>query len=236
MADSQRALAPSRGLFVTGTDTGVGKTVIAAALLRGLGARGARVVGMKPVASGIDAGAIRNADVAALMEASNVAALLNDVNPFAFAAAVAPHIAAAQSGTTIDLDVIARSYARLSAVAEIVVVEGAGGAFTPLSSRADMLDIASRLRVPVLLVVGMRLGCLNHALLTAAAIHARGLRLAGWIANRIDPMMAACDANVAALAQRLPAPLLDDVPWHREPGTQSLSQPSLDALVAAIAA
>jgi dethiobiotin synthetase len=207
-------LTRARGLFVTGTDTGVGKTVVAAALLRGLVADGLRAVGMKPVAAGIEPGQAQNADVAALAAAGNVAAPRADVNPYAFAAPTAPHLAAARSGTAIDLDRIASAYGRLAAHADVVVVEGAGGALVPLARHFDMLDIAARLRLPVLLVVGIRLGCLNHALLTTLAISTRGLRLAGWVANRIDASMAEAQSNVDTLARRLPAPLIADLPWH----------------------
>jgi dethiobiotin synthetase len=201
----------TRGIFVAGTDTGVGKTRAAAAVLRGAAAAGLRAVGMKPVAAGIDPGAALNADVVSLMQAGNVAAPPEDANPYAFEPPIAPHLAAAAARTAIDLDAIASAYARLASRADVVVVEGAGGVLVPIGARGDMLDIAARLALPVLLVVGMRLGCLNHALLSALAIDARGLRLAGWIANRIDPGMLEIDANVGALAQRLPAPLVADL-------------------------
>jgi len=202
----------SRGLFVTGTDTGVGKTVVSVSLLRAL--RGVcRAAGMKPVAAGIDAGEALNGDVRALIDASNVDAAISDVNPYSFAPPIAPELAARAAGTTIDVEVIATSYARLSERADCVIVEGAGGALVPLTRRTDMLDIPRRLGVPVLLVVGVRLGCLNHALLSALAIGGRGLTLAGWVANRIDPAMREGDANVATLAERLPAPLVADIAW-----------------------
>ena len=205
----------SRGIFITGTDTGVGKTVIAVAILRALVAEGVRAVGMKPVAAGFAPGTTVNADVAALMAAGNVDAPRDEVNPYSFGAAIAPHLAAARVGVAMEVDAIARAYRRLSARAEVVVVEGAGGALVPLGPRADMLDIATALGLPVVLVVGMRLGCLNHALLAALAVSARGLPLAGWVANRIDPSMEAASANVAALAERLPAPLVADVGWRK---------------------
>jgi dethiobiotin synthetase len=203
----------ARGLFVTGTDTGIGKTVIAAALLRGAVEAGVRAVGMKPVAAGVDPGESINADVSALIGAGNVAAALDDVNPFAFAAPIAPHVAAKRAGLRIDIERIAAAYGRLAATADLVIVEGAGGALTPLDERQDMLDIAVRLGLPVLLVVGVRLGCLNHGLASALAIRARGLVLAGWIANRIDPRMAEAQASVDTLVARLAAPLLADVGW-----------------------
>lgn len=203
----------ARGIFVTGTDTGVGKTVVAAALLRALVARGARAVGMKPIAAGIEPGATVNADVAALLKGGNLAAPLADVNPYAFAPSIAPHLAARRDGVKIDVDRIAAAYERLAALADRIVVEGAGGVLVPLGPRTDMLDIPARLGLPVLLVVGMRLGCLNHALLSALAISARGLAFAGWVANRIDPAMADAEGNLAALRERLPAPLVADFAW-----------------------
>lgn len=191
------------GVFVTGTDTGVGKTFVAAALLRSLCGAGRRAVGMKPVAAGIESGSEVNADVAALAQAGNVDAPLADRNPHAFAAPIAPHLAARAQGATIDIGVIESAYRRLAAVADVVVVEGAGGVLVPLDERRDMLDIASALGLPVLLVVGMRLGCVNHALLSAWAIRARGLTLAGWVANSPSPGMAALGANIDAITQRL---------------------------------
>jgi dethiobiotin synthetase len=207
----------TRGLFVTGTDTGVGKTRVAVALLRALAAAGQRAVGMKPVSAGIGPHETVNADVAALAAAGSVDAPLADRNPYAFAPAIAPHLAAAAAGVAIDLDVIASAFERLRVRAETVVVEGAGGALVPLGARIDMLDVAARLDVPVLLVVGMRLGCLNHALLTAVAIRARGIRFAGWVANAIDAAMPMRDENVATLAAMLPAPLIATVAHDRAP-------------------
>ena len=201
-------MSSGRGTFVTGTDTGVGKTVVAAALLRALAASGTTAVGMKPVAAGIGAHETVHADVAALAAASTVDAPLADRNPYAFTAAIAPHLAASSAGVAIELDVIAAAFDRLAARAEAVVVEGAGGALVPLSARQDMLDIPARLDIPVLLVVGLRLGCLNHAFLTAIAIRSRGLRCAGWVANVLEPSMPRVDENIAALVARLASPCL----------------------------
>lgn len=200
----------AHGVFVTGTDTGVGKTVVAAALLRALGSCGVRAVGMKPVAAGIDAGAQDNADVVALMQAAGVAAPRELVNPYAFAEAIAPHAAAARVGRTIDLRVLQRAFEALAARADAVVVEGAGGALVPLDRGHDMLDVAAAFALPVVLVVGIRLGCLNHALLSALAIRRRGLTLAAWVATRIDPLMRAAPASVDALRERLAAPCIGD--------------------------
>jgi len=191
------------GLFVTGTDTGVGKTSIAVALLRALAGAGLRAVGMKPVAAGFDRASAANADVIALRAAGNVAAPTADCNPYAFPDPVAPHLAAEALGATIRLDEIAAAAERLRRIADALVVEGAGGALVPLDARHDMLDIAACLDLPVLLVVGMRLGCLNHALLTALAVQRRGLVLRGWIANGLPPAMPLAQGNVAALTARL---------------------------------
>jgi dethiobiotin synthetase len=207
----------ARGLFVTGTDTGVGKTVVAAALLRALALSGKRAVGMKPVSAGLAADGSANPDVAALLAAGNVDAPLADRNPYAFAPAIAPHLAAARTGVNIDLAVIAAAHARLAAQSDFVVVEGAGGALVPVDATHDMLDIAARLRLPVLLVVGMRLGCLNHALLSAAAIRARGLELAGWVANCIDPHMHAVAENVEALSLLLRTTPDAEIAWGAPP-------------------
>lgn len=214
----------TRGVFVTGTDTGVGKTRVAEALLAGLAREGLRAAAMKPVASGCSGPRPQDHDAARLAAAAGVRVADLDLCPYAFAPAIAPHLAARQAGVDIDLEVIASAWQRLAAAADVVVVEAAGGVAVPLSDRTDMLDIAARLRLPVLLVVGIRLGCLNHALLSAQAIRARGLPLLGWVANRIDPAMACADDNVASLRRRLAAPLLADLPWN--PGQEP--RPILD--------
>ena len=201
-------MSSGRGTFVTATDTGVGKTVVAVALLRALAASGTTAVGMKPVSAGIGAHETVHADVAALAAASTVDAPLAERNPYAFTPAIAPHLAASSGGVAIELDVIATAFDRLAVRAEAVVVEGAGGALVPLSARQDMLDIPARLDIPVLLVVGLRLGCLNHAFLTAIAIRSRGLRCAGWVANVLEPAMPRVDENIAALVARLASPCL----------------------------
>jgi dethiobiotin synthetase len=201
------------GIFVTGTDTGVGKTVVACALLRRWVARGERAVGMKPVAAGIAPGAVGNDDVVALAAAGNVAAPLSARNPFAFAPPIAPHLAAAEAGVAIDLERIRVAYEVLAANANRIVVEGAGGVSVPLDAHQDMLDIARVLSLPVLLVVAVRLGCLNHALLSAQAIRARGLVFAGWVANLVEPQLPRREGNVATLEARLPAPRVATFGW-----------------------
>ena len=205
--------------FVAGTDTDVGKTLVAAALLHKCRERGQTAAGMKPVAAGCElrGGRLWNADVAALTAASGLALDRALVNPYLFAAPIAPHIAAAEEGIDIDLEHIVGCYARLCEQAEAVVVEGAGGFLVPLGGDSDGGHLARRLGLPVLLVVGMRLGCINHALLTQEAIAARGLVLAGWVANRVDPGMARFDANLAALESRLRAPLLGVIPFLDRP-------------------
>jgi len=208
----------ARILFVAGTDTGVGKTAVAVALLRALAGSGWRAAAMKPVASGREPGEALNADVAALVGAAGVAAPLPEVNPYAFDAPIAPHVAAEAAGRRIELGVIRTAAAALARRADVVVVEGAGGVLVPLDERHDMLDVAVALDATVLLVVGVRLGCINHALLSALAIRARGVPLAGWVAARIDPAMRRADASVAAIAARIGAPLLADLsgpasPW-----------------------
>ena len=209
----------TRGLFVTGTDTGIGKTLVACALVRAIAARGRRAVGMKPVAAGAEFrdGAWRNDDVEVLAAASNVTVPERAANPYCLRLAVAPHIAAAEEGVTIELAEIQRAYAALCAVADVVVVEGVGGFRVPLNSGLDTAHLAQALGLPLVLVVGIRLGCISHALLTAEAIAARELRLAGWVANRVDPQMAKADENVASLRERIAAPLLGEVPYMARP-------------------
>lgn len=200
--------------FIAGTDTGVGKTLITSALVHRYAQNGVRSVGMKPVAAGCEwqDGRLLSEDVVQLVAASNVAADLDLINPYAFAPPIAPHIAAEKEGVSIELPVIRQAYDALQAEVDSVMVEGVGGFCVPLGADIDTADLAQALGLPVLLVVGMRLGCINHTLLTAEAIQARGLILAGWVANCIDPEMAALDDNIAALRQRLPAPCLGIVP------------------------
>jgi dethiobiotin synthetase len=202
--------------FVAGTDTEIGKTFIACALLHALRDRGLSAIGMKPVAAGTDEKG-RNDDVEALIAASGVEAPRELINPYLFAPAIAPHIAALEEKRPIDIERIAQSFAALRPLADAIVVEGVGGFCVPLGPRVDAADLAQRLALPVILIVGMRLGCISHALLTAQAIAARGLTLAGWVANRIDPQMARFDENLASLEERLTAPLLGVIPANSSP-------------------
>lgn len=215
-----------RGVFVTGTDTAVGKTVAACALLHALKARGVRVAPMKPVAAGAGGhdGVPANEDSVALMRAAGWArAGLDDVTPVLLREPMAPHIAAQREGRRITLDPIRAAFRRLATQADFVVVEGVGGFLVPLAEDLDAADLARDLALPVVLVVGMRLGCLNHALLTARAVAAAGLPLAGWIANGIDPLMSVAEENVEALRQRLAAPLLGRLPYAVNPDPKFLA-------------
>lgn len=202
----------TRGWFITGTDTGVGKTLVSAALLTALASAGQRAVGMKPVASGCQSTSqgLRSADAEALRVAGNVAADYEDVNPYALAAPTAPHLAAAAAGVQIDVATIRRHYASLATGADAVVVEGVGGWLVPISRTQTMADVVRALELPVILVVGMRLGCLNHALLTQRAIAANGCRLVAWVANTLE--IDAPDGYVEALADFLDAPCLGVIP------------------------
>jgi dethiobiotin synthetase len=203
-----------QSVFITGTDTGVGKTHISCALMRQLIAAGYRVVGMKPVASGghAVAGKLMNADAQQLMATANVTAPYEWVNPYCFEAAIAPHIAAQETGVSINADVILRAYQQLAALADIVIVEGVGGWAVPINTTQSMADIAAVLNLPVIMVVGLRLGCLNHALLTAQSIQASSTTLTAWVANTLDASMPALQANIDSLKRRLVAPLIGVVP------------------------
>ena len=199
-----------RGVFVTGTDTGIGKTWSSCVLIAALRARGLRAIGMKPVASGCLATVqgLRNEDARALIAASDPAPTYADCNPVAYAPAIAPHLASAIAGEPIVLQPLLDAYARLARDADRIVVEGVGGWAVPFSANLMQADLVRALDLPVILVVGLRLGCLNHALLSARAIERDGCVLAGWIANRIDPDMPFVRENIDTLRVRVGAPLL----------------------------
>ena len=215
----------NHGFFVTGTDTGVGKTLVACSLLTAFAARSIKAVGMKPVASGAEPGpnGLLNEDVEQLVAAGNVAAPRDDVNPYCFTPPIAPHIAARQAGAIIALDRIEQCYRRLAARAQVVIVEGVGGFRVPLGEDLDTAQLAAHLALPVVLVVGMRLGCLNHALLTADAIAQRKLTLAGWVANHVDPEMAAAEDNVRALEERIEAPMIARLSYTARPDPRAVA-------------
>jgi dethiobiotin synthetase len=198
----------TRGIFIAGTDTGVGKTRVCVGLLRALRATGLRAIGMKPVATGTIATdrSILNEDVAAIAEASDFGANPADINPYCFDWPVSPHIAAQRAGIVIDPERIVASYGRLSQACDVVVVEGTGGWLAPIGPHTTMADVARSLQLPVVLVVGLRLGCLNHALLTAQALASSDQPFIGWIGSVIDPDLAALAENLETLTRRLPVP------------------------------
>jgi len=219
-------------LFVTGTDTGVGKTRIAAALCVAYAARGKRVAAMKPVASGCTRtpAGLRNEDAEALLGAMTVRALYADVNPYAFEPAIAPHIAAMEAGCPIDIGLLDGCYERLCLQSDVIIVEGAGGWLAPLDATRTFADLAMRWQLDVVLVVGLRLGCLNHALLTAEAIEARGLKLAGWVGNSVDPDFERPEANTDTLRSRLAANCLGIFPYSPESSAREVSNGFLSTL------
>jgi dethiobiotin synthetase len=212
--------------YITGTDTGIGKSVASAALLHALRGRGLRAVGMKPVASGCEmtADGWRNEDALALQHASDPMPSYSDVNPYALPNPLAPELAASDAGVSIQLQSIGEAYARLAAVADAVVVEGVGGWAAPLTASLDQLDVVRALGLPVMMVVGLRLGCINHARLTARAIIEDGAHLAGWIANDIDPAMARSDDNFAILQRVLPVPCWGRLPHAISPDPRAFSR------------
>ena len=205
--------------FVTGTDTGVGKTLVSAALIHSLARMGIKVAGMKPVAAGAELRDSQwwNEDVALLSAEANVSLPVQLIAPCLFKEPAAPHVAAALEGKQINPSDILAAFEQIRAQTEAVIVEGVGGFCVPLTPQTDMADLAAQLQLDVILVVGLRLGCLNHALLTAEAIAARGLHLAGWVVNQIDPAMPHQAANIDTLRGYLPAPYVGCLPWMALP-------------------
>jgi len=226
-------MSTTLSLFVTGTDTEIGKTLVSAALLRGFARKGMRAAAMKPIAAGAFErdGVWHNEDADQLDAASSVLLPPDIRTPFLLREPAAPHIAAALEDVTLDMARIVDCHAQALKLADMVVVEGVGGFRVPLTDAHDTADLALALNLPVVLVVGMRLGCISHALLTAEAIAARGLRLAGWVANRVDPAMTFADENIAAIRDRLDrqyqAPLLGVVP-RLEPASPDVAASHLD--------
>jgi dethiobiotin synthetase len=215
-----------QSLFLAGTDTGVGKTTVAVALLQRLVQSGLRAAGMKPVAAGasMTSHGWRNDDALELLAAGNVRLPYEWVNPCCLPAATAPHLAARQVGIAIEIPPILAAFDHIKSRSDVIIVEGAGGWFAPIGpggpgdERQTMQDVAQVLGLPVVLVVGVRLGCLNHALLTAAAIARSGLSFAGWIANPVEPLFADTDGYIDSLSARLVAPLLWRAPLGILPG------------------
>jgi dethiobiotin synthetase len=207
------------GYFVTGTDTGVGKTRVATGLVRDLVAAGRRVAVMKPIAAGAHRTpqGLRNEDAEALLRVANVPAPYARVNPYCFEPPIAPHIAAREAGIAIDIGTITAEFRTLAVRADDVVVEGAGGWLVPINDSQTMADIALALKTEVVLVVGVRLGCLNHALLTQGAIERCGVPLGAWIANIIEPDMPRLAENLATLERLMGAPPMKVVPYDPAP-------------------
>jgi len=215
-----------QGFFVTGTDTGVGKTLVSAALIHALRDKGWRVSGMKPVASGCieTRHGLRNDDADQLVKAANVSADYDLICPYRFLPAVAPHIAAKEENTVISSDHIVKCYRQLESLSDAVVVEGAGGWQVPLDDQKSFSDLALELGLPVVIAVGGRLGCINHALLTAESILASGLQVSGWVFNQIDPDMQQVSAVKETLQARMPGVFMADIPWQEKPDAATISQ------------
>ena len=217
----------SQAYFIAGTDTDVGKTTIAAGLLHAARLQGLSTLGAKPVASGctMTAKGLRNSDAQALIDESSIKLDFQQVNPFAFEPAIAPHVAAREAGVALEVAALARAMRHvLDQGADFTLVEGAGGWRVPLSDQANLSDLAIALKLPVILVVGVRLGCINHALLSAEAIARDGLQLAGWVANVIEPKTARLEENLASLAERLPAPCLGRVPKLKQASADAVAE------------
>jgi dethiobiotin synthetase len=208
------------GIFITGTDTGVGKTLVSVSFVKALVHHGLRVSAMKPVASGSEhtSSGLRNADALALAAASNITVPYATLNPYCFEPAISPHFAAEEAGIEVDLRIIKERYLALASGADFVVVEGAGGWYAPISHARRMADLPILLNLPTLLVVGLRLGCLNHALLTKLAIDVHASAFAGWVANCIDPTLERSAENLASLTKMLGCEPLAVFPF--EPDSQ----------------
>lgn len=204
----------NNGYFITGTDTDVGKTWISLGIVEALKQQGKKVGVMKPISAGCEqtSEGLRNEDAVLLQQHSNVKLDYDTINPYAFEPAIAPHIAAADEGVRVDIETLYQNLQTIKQQSDCVVVEGAGGWMVPLNDFQTMADLAKRFELPVILVVGMRLGCLNHALLSVEAIRASGLPLVGWVANQVSAEMNCLDKNIETLQQMIDAPLLGQIP------------------------
>ena len=215
----------SKGYFITGTDTECGKTEITLGLMQLLQSKEQRVLGMKPVASGAEQApaGLRNEDAVRIRRQASLSVSYDLVNPYAFEPPIAPHLAAEQAGVEVDLEKIRLYYRKLSNQADRVIVEGVGGWRVPLNSGQTVTDLAVDLGLPVILVVGLKLGCINHALLTVESIRASGVTLAGWVANVADPLMLEPEGNLDSLKARIDAPLLGFVPRMEQPDAAAIA-------------
>jgi dethiobiotin synthetase len=221
----------SRGFFITGTDTGCGKTAITLGLMHRLQQTGKTVLGMKPIASGAEMtpSGLRNEDALGIQAQGSIELPYEQVNPFAYTPPIAPHLAAAAAAEPIEIERIVEIYHQLSEQADVTLVEGVGGWSVPLSETESLGDLARQLDLPIILVVGLRLGCINHALMTEACIGLSGCRLAGWVGNLVEPDMAAQSGNLDTLRTKLSAPCLGVVPWLDDPSPKLVS-PYLDPI------
>ncbi len=216
----------TQGYFITGTDTGIGKTWSTVALMQYFKNQGKSVIGMKPVASGCDKvdGQLRNDDALLLQKHASVALPYQDINPYAFALPVSPHIAAEQAEVEIELDKIVVKYQQLKKQADVVLVEGVGGWMVPLNPHQDVANLAQQMDLPVIVVVGMRLGCINQAKLTFAAIKQAGVKCQGWIASCVEQDMLMLDENIQTLCQSTELPLLAAFPYMERLSPEQLSK------------
>ncbi|MCG8488382.1 MAG: dethiobiotin synthase [Chromatiales bacterium] len=220
------------GLFITGTDTGCGKTEVTLGLMHKLQQQGEQVVGMKPIASGAastDQG-LRNEDALRIQAQATLELPYQQVNRFVYQPAIAPHLAALQAGEPIDIAEVVEGYQSLAGRVDHVLVEGVGGWHVPLGEQDTLADLARALGLPVVMVVGMRLGCLNHALMTAECMLNAGVSFAGWVANQVDPEMSAREENLATLRTWLPAPCLGEIPYLTEASPERVAEYLSDAM------
>lgn len=208
----------AQGYFITGTDTGIGKTWSTVALMQYFKNQGKTVIGMKPIASGCEKidGQLKNEDALLLQQHASIALPYQDVNPYAFALPVSPHIAADKQGVEIELETIKAQYQQLEKQADVVLVEGVGGWMVPLNERQTVADLALHMGLPVIVVVGVRLGCINQAKLTFAAIQQTGVKCHGWIASCVEPDILVLDENIQTLCQATDLPLLAVFPYAGE--------------------
>jgi dethiobiotin synthetase len=213
------------GLFITGTDTGCGKTRVALGMMQKLQQQGNTVLGMKPIASGAEMTqqGLRNEDAVRIRSQASIEVPYELINPYVYEPAIAPHLAAAQVEKPILIEEILQEYQRLSNQADQVLIEGVGGWHVPLGEHDTLADLARALNLPVVMVVGLRLGCLNHALMTAECMLNAGVTFAGWIANQTEQKMPAREENLATLQAWLPAPCLGDIPYLPDPGPQTIA-------------
>jgi dethiobiotin synthetase len=220
------------GLFITGTDTGCGKTEVTLGLMCKLQQQGEYVVGMKPIASGaaVSDQGLCNEDALRIQAQGSLELPYHQVNPFAYQPAIAPHLAAQQVAEPIDINEIVAGYESLTDKADHVLVEGVGGWHVPLGEQDTLADLVRALGLPVIMVVGMRLGCLNHALMTAECMLNAGVTFAGWIANQVEPEMSAREENLATLKAWLPAPCLGEIPYLTDLHPEAVAEHLIDAI------